>query len=92
MEIYAAYNCNSISTFRQLIVIIFNTVTIQVVLTSRSLLDIYIGIVKCCPQYCNYIKGHLIKNQTLFPIYIKSAQRIITQYTVILTVIFFHRL
>jgi hypothetical protein len=76
----------------QFIGIIFNTPTIQIDLTSRSLLDVYIGIVKCYPLCCNYIKGLLIKIQTVFPIYIKSTSRNITQNIITLTVNIFHRL
>jgi hypothetical protein len=64
--------------FGQLIGLIFNTLTIQVVLTSRSLSDVYIGIVKYYPLCCNKIERLLIKVQTLFPIDINSTLQIIS--------------
>jgi len=72
--------------FGHLIGLIFNNLTIQVVLTSRSLLDVYIGIVKYYPVCCNNIERRLIKIQTLFPININSTPRIITQHIFTLTV------
>jgi hypothetical protein len=64
----------------------FNTLTDQVVLTSRSLLEVYIGIVKCYPLCCSNINKFLIMIQTLFPIDIYSKPRIITQDIITRTV------
>jgi len=72
--------------------LIFNTLKIYVVLTSRSLLDVYIGIVKYYPLCDNNIERHLIKIQTLFPININSTPLIITQHIITLTINLFNGL